>query len=106
VGIFTLDAAGNLLNGKATASRNGNIIDELFTGSYTVNPDWTGKLAIDVTDLSANKLLTATFDFVFDDNGRELRALFTSVTLQNGTALPTVINVEAKRIFHQSDNQQ
>jgi hypothetical protein len=106
LGIFTLDAAGNLVNGKATASLNGNVTDELFSGTYTVNPDCTGKLAITITDLSGNKLLTATLDLVFDDNGRELRAMYTSVTLPNGTALGTVINVEAKRLFPESGNQQ
>ena len=106
LGIFTLDAAGNLLNGKATASLNGNVTDELFSGTYTVNPDCTGKLAINITDLSGNKLFTATLDLVFDNNGRELRALYTSAILPNGTALGTVINVYAKRLFPQSGNQQ
>jgi len=97
--MFTLDAAGNLLKGKATASLNGSVTDETFSGTYTVNPDCTGKLAIQIFDLSGNKILTATLDLVFDNNVRELRAIFTSAVLPNGTPLGTVITVQAKRLF-------
>ncbi len=106
LGIFTLDAAGNLLNGKATASLNGSVTDEIFSGTYTVNPDCTGKLAIGISDSSGSKILTATLDLVFDENGEELHALFTSAALPDGTPLATVITVEAKRIFLQGSNQQ
>ena len=99
LGIFTLNGAGKLVNGKATASLNGNITDETFSGTYTVNPDCTGKFAIDIFDLSGNKLLTATLDLVFDDNVKHLRALFTSAVVPNGPALSTVITVDAKRLF-------
>jgi len=102
LGIFTLDEAGNLLNGKATASLNGSVTDEKFSGTYTVNPDCTGKLAIQIFDLSGNKILTATLDLVFDDTVREFRAIFTSAVLPNGTPLGTVITVEAKRLFSEN----
>jgi hypothetical protein len=99
LGIFTLDGAGNLLKGKATASLNGSVTDETFSGTYAVNPDCTGKLAINIFDLSGNKILTATLDLVFDNNVRELRAIFTSAVLPNGTPLATVITVQAKKLF-------
>lgn len=99
LGVFTLDGAGNLLNGKATASLNGSVTDETFAGTYSVNPDCTGKLAIVISDLSGNKILTATLDLVFNNNVRELRALFTSAVLPNGTPLGTVITAQAKRLF-------
>jgi hypothetical protein len=99
LGIFTLDGAGNLLNGRATASLNGSVADETFSGTYSVNPDCTGKLAIQISDLSGNKILTATLNLVFDNNVRELRAIFTSTVLPNGTPLGTVITVQAKRLF-------
>lgn len=99
LGIFTLDGAGKLVNGKATASLNGSMTDETFSGTYSVNPDCTGKLAIEIFDLSGNKLLSATLNVVFDDNVRELRAIFTSAVLPNGAPLGTVITVQAKRVF-------
>ena len=102
LGIFTLDGAGNLVNGKATASLNGSVTDEAFAGTYSVNPDCTGKLAIVISDPSGNKILTATLDLVFDNNVRELRALFTSAVLPNNTPLATVITVDAKRLFSEN----
>lgn len=99
LGIFTLDGTGKLVNGKATASLNGNITDETFSGTYSMNPDCTGKFATEIFDLSGNKLLTATLNIVFDDNVRELRAMYTSAVLPNGTALGTVITAHAKRLF-------
>jgi hypothetical protein len=99
LGIFTLDGAGNLLKGKATSTLNGVVTQETFSGTYTVNPDCTSKLAADIFDLSGNKILTITADLVFDDNVREARAMFTSAVLPNGTPLATVITIDAKRIF-------
>ena len=99
LGIFTLDGAGNLVSGKATASLNGSVTEETFSGKYSVNPDCTGKLSIQILDLSGNKILSATLNLVFDDNIREMRALFTSAVLPNGTPLGTVITVQSKRLF-------
>jgi len=104
LGIFTLDGAGNLLGGKATASLNGSVTDETFAGTYTVNPDCTGKLAITISDLAGNKILAATLDLVFDDTVRQLRGIFTSAVLPNGTPLGTVITVDAKRTFISEEN--
>lgn len=101
LGILTLDGAGNLRNGKATSSLNGSVTDETFSGTYSVNPDCTGKLAIQIFDLSGNKILSATLDLVFDENARHLRAIFTSVALPNGTPLGTVITVSGSRIVSQ-----
>lgn len=99
LGIFTLDGSGNLVNGKATASLNGSVTEETFSGAYSVNPDCTGKLSIQISDSSGNKILSATLNLVFDDNLRELRAIFTSAVLPNGTPLGTVITVQSKRLF-------
>lgn len=97
VGIFTLDAAGNL-SGKATSSLNGTIADEKFSGTYTANPDCTGKFNnVQLRDLSGNLLLTITADLAWDDNMRQLRAIFTSATLPDGTTLLTVISAEARK---------
>ena len=101
LGILTLDGAGNLRNGKATASLNGSVTDETFSGTYSVNPDCTGKLAIQIFDLSGNKLLSATLDLVFDENARHLRAIFTSAVLPNSAGLGTVITVSGSRIVSQ-----
>lgn len=96
VGIFTLDTAGNLRNGVATSSLNGNVANETFSGTYAVNPDCTGTLSVDIFS-SGTKILTVTVNLAFDDHMKELRAIFTSATLPDGTALATVIALDARR---------
>src|SRR5215469_629210 len=98
-GIFTLDAAGNLVNGKATSSLNGQIAGEAFSGPYTVNSDCTGTFTLEVFDPSSGKLLfTATLNLAWDDNMRELRFILTSIALPDGTPLTPIINGEARKL--------
>ena len=106
VGIFTLDAAGNLTNGKATSSLNGSVAVETFSETYTVNPDCTGTIAVAIFDQSGNKIFTVTLNIAWDDNVRELRGIFTSVVLPNGTPLATVINLDGRKLVSQSSNEQ
>jgi len=99
VGIFTLDAAGNVKNGKATSSLNGTVTAETFSGIYTVNSDCTGTFNnVQLRDLSGNLLLTITADLTWDDNMRQLRAIFTSATLPDGTSLLTVISADGRKM--------
>lgn len=55
---------------------------------------------------STGILTLDALDLVFDDNVRELRAIFTSVVLPNGTPLATVITVEAKKMFAPSTSEE
>ena len=98
VGILSLDEVGNVLSGKATQSLNGAVGGEVFSGRYSVNPDCTGKMTVNIFDTSGNKLFTGTLDLVVDEDANELRGIYTSVVTPNGTALATVIAVEGKRI--------
>jgi hypothetical protein len=98
-GIFTLDTAGNLVNGIATSSLNGTIANELFSGPSTVNSDCTGTWALKVFEPSGSLLFTATLNLVWDDNMRELRFIFTSVTQPDGTPLSIVINGDARKVW-------
>ena len=97
-GIITFDAAGNV-TGKATSSLNGAIADEKFSGTYTLSSDCSTTLTAEIRDLSGNLLLTVTEDGVWDDNMREIRGVFTSATLPDGTSLLTVISVEARKMI-------
>ncbi len=94
---LTLDAAGNI-NGSVTASLNGGVSNTTLSGSYTVNRDCTGKSSFGEFDQSGNLLLSATVAFVWDDNMKELRFLFTSVVLADGTSLSTAINGSARKL--------
>ena len=97
-GTVTLDAVGNV-SGKATSSLNGVVAGETFSGTYTVNSDCTGAFNnLEIRDLSGTLLLTVTADAAWDDNMREIRGVFTSARLPDGTLLPTVISVEARKM--------
>lgn len=97
-GTITLDAAGNV-KGKATSSLNGTIADEKFSGSYTVNSDCSGTFSsLEIRDLSGNLLLTVTADATWDDNMKQLRGIFTSATLPDGTSLLTVVGIDGRKM--------
>jgi hypothetical protein len=63
-----------------------------------VSPDCTGDIAVDVFDTSGNKLFTATLAVYFNDGGKEMRAIFTSVVAPNGAALLSEIVLEGRKI--------
>lgn len=95
--LLTLDTAGNI-GGPVTASLNGSVSHSKLSGTYTVNRDCTGSASFSEFDLSGNLILTATVDFVWVNNMREIVFIFTSATLANGTSLATVINGTAKKL--------
>ena len=96
-GIFTQDASGNI-TGTQTRSLNGSVADETFTGTATVNSDCTGTDSIQVFQ-DGSLVRTTTLHVVYDDNGREARAIFTSLVLPNGVSLPSIITIEARKLF-------
>jgi len=97
VGSITFDAAGNA-NGNVTASLNGGVSSATLLGTYSVNLDCTGSATFGEYDQSENLILTATATLMFDDNMREFRFLFTSITLANGTPLVSAVNGDARKL--------
>ena len=97
VGTYNTDRSGNL-TGSQTRSLNGDVEDETFTGTITVNEDCTG---VDVIQVYQSGLLvrTTTLNVVYDDNGRGARAIFTSLVLSNGVSLHPVLTIEARKLF-------
>jgi hypothetical protein len=96
-GVFTQDASGNI-TGTQTRSLNGDIAEETFTGTGVVNADCTGTDTIQVFQ-SGVLVRTTTLHVVYDDDGREARAIFTSLVLPDGTSLPSIITIEARKLF-------
>ena len=96
VGVFTLDSSGNLLDGVAASSLNGAVATETFSGTYSVNPDCSGSFDVKIFSGSTELFEIKAF-IALDDDSKELRAVFTSVTTADGTALPTVINLNARK---------
>jgi hypothetical protein len=96
VGRFTLDADGNL-SGTQTRSNGGVFAEETVTAKVTVNADCTGSGNFNVHQ-SGQLVRSAILALVFDDESRELRAIFASLTLTNGPSLPVVITASGKKI--------
>jgi hypothetical protein len=72
VGRQTFDGKGNT-HATATLSANGNIATVTIEGTYTVKPDCTGSMTLNVSPLGA----TVHADFVIDDDGAEVRVIGT-----------------------------
>ena len=72
VGRQTFDGRGNT-SAKATTSSNGNIAPVTIEGTYTVNPDCTGSMTLNVSPFDS----TVHADFVIDEDGAQLRAIGT-----------------------------
>jgi len=96
VALLTLDAEGNI-KGKVTASLNGSVTKTTLSGTYTVKPNCTGTTTFSEYSPTGDLLLTATVALVWDADMRELRFLFTSAVLPDGTSLATVINGDGRK---------
>jgi hypothetical protein len=96
VGRFTLDRDGNL-SGTQTRSNGGVSAQETITAKIIVDAGCTATGNFYVYD-SGQLVRTATLALVFDDDSREARTMFESLTLANGHTLPVVITVESRKI--------
>jgi hypothetical protein len=72
IGRQTFDGKGNT-EATATLSANGNIVRVSVQGTYAVNPDCTGSMALYVLPFGS----TVNLDFVIDGGGGEVRAIVT-----------------------------
>jgi hypothetical protein len=86
------------ISGPVTASLNGNVTRTVLNGTFTVNADCTGTTSFSESDLSGNLVFNGTADLIWDDNMNEIRLIFTSATLPNGTPVPNVISGTARRL--------
>src|ERR1700678_2576332 len=73
VGMQTFDGQGHT-TATATASQGGNILQFTITGTYTVNPDCTGTLTLQVAPIG----ITVPVFIVIDNNWNEFQAIETS----------------------------
>ena len=97
VGLLTFNAAGKV-NGSVTSSLNGSISQTTLSGTYTVDPDCSGTASFTELDQNGNPVLTATVTAAWDDNMRQVRFVFTSIVLANGTPLAAAVNGEARKL--------
>jgi hypothetical protein len=73
IGRFVFDGAGNLV-GTNTTNADGAVLRRTSVGTYTVDADCTGSIAVIFTDGPGGQ---ATFDVVIDDDGKEYRTVTT-----------------------------
>lgn len=96
VGHAHLDSSGNL-SGSQTHVLAGQGEVEDISGTYTVNRDCTGAMTINVS-LNGQLLRSATLNVAYDNNVNHARMIFTSLTLSEGTVVPSVITVDVNRV--------
>jgi hypothetical protein len=100
-----VDASGEL-TGTQTTSVGGQIGEDTFVGTTSVNPDCTGTMTVDAYNQAGELLRTVDWAVVYVDAGREARAMFRSLRLPTGTTIPLVGTASAKKVFPGRGNGQ
>lgn len=95
VGHVTFTASGTF-SGAQTTSIAGNFFDETVSGTYSVNHDCTGTAVVNVYH-GATLARTTNLNLVWDDNQKEIRAIF----LTPGT----VITINAKKVLREEQEE-
>lgn len=76
VGVQDFDGKGDT-TATATLSQNGNILQVSITGTYTLNPDCTGTMTLQVAPIG----VTVHVYFALDSNGSAFQAIETDAGL-------------------------
>ena len=95
VGRIAADDNGNLI-GTEARSVGGGYADETAAGNWTVNPDCSGTLQVNLYE-SGQLVPTSVTSIVFDDNSKEFRMVQKSLALPNGTEVPVIITLEGRK---------
>lgn len=101
VGRMTSDEEGKF-TGTQTSSVGGEVVVNICRGVTTVNEDGTGQMTVDLYDTSGNLLRHVLWDLVFVDNGRECRAIITSLQVPLGSGgyltVPAIVTMNSKKM--------
>jgi hypothetical protein len=100
VGRLSVDEAGNI---SGTEARNvgGGFANETVTGSWTVNPDCTATVTVNIYE-SGTLVRTSVLAAVFVDRLSKIRAVQESLTLPDGNNVPAVITVDGNKLFREN----
>ncbi len=104
VGRYEFDLAGSF-EGEQNSSANGVVGPDTKQGTYTINPDCTGTLTLTAYRGGVAQRLSV-WAFVIDGNGREMRAIMTSMTLPNGIPLSPIMTMTATKVFPGRKNKE
>jgi hypothetical protein len=97
VDLITFDRNGSA-SGNQDRSVGGAFVHETLSGTFTINSNCTVNLIASVYDSNGTLVRTSTIDGVPVNNGKQIRAIFQSVTLPDGTSLPSVLTTEGNRL--------
>jgi hypothetical protein len=92
IGRYEMDGQGNIV-GAITSNADGVVLRRPLIGSYTVEADCTGTIAVDFLDAIGGH---ATFDLIIDDDGREFRTVSTPPA---GAVNPATLTAVFRRQF-------
>lgn len=91
VGRLTFNGKGIITDSVRTLNTSGTIQKEIFSGTYTVNPDGTGNLKIQASvvlpDGSTIPSSIETGDFVISRSPQQIQLIGTNITGPNGEDL-------------------
>jgi hypothetical protein len=96
VGRYEFDRVGNF-EGDQNSSVAGTVGHDTKQGAYAINADCTGTLTLTAyRDGVAQRV--SIWAFVIVDDGREMRAIMTSMTLPNGFPLSPIMTMTARKV--------
>jgi hypothetical protein len=98
VGSFVAGREGDV-TGTQHFSLGGTVAKEIVTGTITGDEECNATMTLGIYDESGTLLRTAVWAVVWDDNGREARAILESLTLPSGIKIPTVVTSTARKVF-------
>jgi hypothetical protein len=102
VGRLSVDEAG-YISGTEARNVGGGFANETVTGSWTVNPDCTATVTVNIYE-SGTLVRTSVLAAVFVDHLSKIRAVQESLTLPDGTNVPAVITVDGNKLFREDSD--
>jgi hypothetical protein len=97
VGSVHFDLAGNVSGGQ-DRSLGGGVQHETVSGAYTISGDCALTITANVYDDAGNLQRNTVLKGVVVNSGKEVRMIYESITLPNGTPLPSVLTLDANRM--------
>ena len=97
VGRYTFDREGTF-SGAQHSTVAGTISQDTKLGTYTVNPDCTAALTLEIYGPSGALLRRSTWEIVLVDDETEFRGIMTSRVLPNSVSLAPIMTMSAKRV--------
>lgn len=105
VGRYTFDREGTF-SGTQHSSVAGTISQDTKLGTYTVNPDCTATLTLEIYSPSGALLRRSIWEIVLVDDEAEFHGIMTSLVLPNNVPLAPIMTMSAKRVSPRDGNDE